>query len=122
MIMFCRKCGQRLSEDTRTCYFCGEPVLGYNALTTKTNDKGGFLWCALGFFLPVVGFILYMLWKKERPLTARSLGIGAFICSCIWGAIFLIYLIVFIISFLGGFVFILLIIEIIKYLFSKSAL
>ena len=33
----------------------------------------------LGFFFPLIGLILYLVWKNELPLRARSCGKGALI-------------------------------------------
>ena len=43
------------------------------------NDKGGCLWGGLGFLIPVAGLILYFVWKREKPKTARALLIGAIV-------------------------------------------
>ena len=42
-------------------------------------DTGGFGWAALGFFFPMVGLILYLVWKDDRPITAKAAGKGALI-------------------------------------------
>ncbi|GAA6323436.1 hypothetical protein F350042L8_05340 [Fusobacterium ulcerans] len=42
-------------------------------------DRGGFAWGFLGFFIPIVGFILWLVWRDEKPKTAKSLGIGALV-------------------------------------------
>ena len=39
--------------------------------------SGGY--AALGFFFPVIGLILYLVWKDQTPLRARSAGKGALI-------------------------------------------
>ena len=39
--------------------------------------SGGY--AVLGFFIPVVGLILYLVWKDQTPLRARSAGKGALI-------------------------------------------
>lgn len=43
----------------------------------RQNDRGGFLWGLLGFLIPLVGLILYLVWIDDRPRTARSAGMGA---------------------------------------------
>lgn len=43
------------------------------------DDKGGCLWGGLCFLVPVVGLILYLIWRKEKPKTARVCGIGALV-------------------------------------------
>lgn len=45
----------------------------------KNVDQGGFLWGALGCCIPVVGLILFLVWKDQKPKTAKAAGIGALI-------------------------------------------
>ena len=37
--------------------------------------SGGY--AALGFFFPLIGLILYLIWKDRTPLRAKSAGKGA---------------------------------------------
>ncbi|MEY8519099.1 hypothetical protein AALC25_19835 [Lachnospiraceae bacterium 29-84] len=63
----------------------------------NSNDNGGFLWGLLGFCIPIVGLVLFLVWKDQKPKTAKAAGIGALI-SVILGV--LIYIAVFVI--IGG--------------------
>lgn len=47
--------------------------------TNVSNDKGGFLWGALGCCIPIVGLILFLVWKDNKPKTAKAAGIGAIV-------------------------------------------
>lgn len=40
-------------------------------------DTGSFGWAVLGFFFPLVGLILFLIWKTERPVSAKQAGMGA---------------------------------------------
>ncbi len=54
------------------------------------EDKGSIWWGVLGFFVPIVGLILFILWNKTRKKSARQAGIGALIrviISFIFGVI-----------------------------------
>lgn len=51
------------------------------------NDNGNIGWSLLGFFFPIIGLILYLVWKDHQPLNAKSAGKGALI-GVIVGAIF----------------------------------
>lgn len=53
------------------------------------EDKGGFWWSCLGFFVPMVGFILWLVWRDEKPKTAKVLGIGALISTIIFISLFI---------------------------------
>ena len=45
-----------------------------------------FWWGVLGYFFPLVGLILFLVWREEKPKTAESAGIGA-LFSVITGGI-----------------------------------
>lgn len=51
------------------------------------NDKGGFLWGLLGFCIPIVGLILFLVWKGTKPNSAKAAGIGALV-SVVLGVLF----------------------------------
>ena len=50
-----------------------------NTNVTNTNDNGGFLWGLLGCRIPLVGLILFLVWKDNKPKTAKAAGIGAIV-------------------------------------------
>ena len=52
----------------------------------ESNDNGGFLWGLLGCCIPVVGLILFLVWKDQKPKTAKAAGIGALV-SVILGVV-----------------------------------
>ena len=70
---YCKNCGQETSNTDSQCPKCGTPTK--NAATVV--DNGGFLWGLLGFCIPLVGLILWAVWKSEKPLTAKALITGA---------------------------------------------
>lgn len=83
--MYCQKCGSKM-EGT-CCTRCGfnlatniqtkTPV--YNQNVNPVSDNGGFGLCILGFCFPMVGLILYLVWKDEKPISAHAAGKGALI-------------------------------------------
>lgn len=60
----------------------------------NVQDNGGFLWGLLGFCIPIVGLILFLIWKDQKPKTAKAAGIGALV-SVIIGVLFYIIAFVF---------------------------
>lgn len=60
-----------------------EPVYNNvnNAQTNVVTEPEGskFGWGVLGFFVPLVGLILYFTWKKDRPKSSKAAGIGALV-------------------------------------------
>ncbi len=99
---FCRMCGNQIDEKAAFCPACGaaqsvqnaqpaapevenpRPIYadpGYTAPAAPAAevDNGGFWWGALGCCVPIVGLILFLVWKDTKPRTARALGKGALV-------------------------------------------
>lgn len=53
-------------------------------MDNNVQDNGGFLWGLLGFCIPVVGLILFLIWKDQKPKTAKAAGIGALVSVIIY--------------------------------------
>ena len=89
--MYCRKCGSELKDDALFCSHCAEPVITQQQPTWQAQqpawqppqplnvDNGSWGWFVLGLFVPVVGLILYLVWKNEKPLSAKRAGLGALV-------------------------------------------
>lgn len=43
------------------------------------DDTGNVLWGLLGCCIPIVGLILFLVWKDQKPKTAKVAGIGALV-------------------------------------------
>lgn len=43
------------------------------------NDSTSIGWFFLGLFVPLVGLILFVVWRNERPIASKRAGIGALI-------------------------------------------
>lgn len=80
---YCSKCGAEIAEEAVVCVKCGAEQ---NVLNNP-EDKGGCGWGCLGFFVPVVGLILYIMWRESHPKNAKASGIGA-IWAVVAGALF----------------------------------
>lgn len=99
---YCVNCGKELCDEAAVCVGCGKPAAP--AAGTVHNGQGGsFGWGLLGFFLPVVGLVLYLMWDKEQPAKARAVGKGALV-GVIVSAVLTVLLTVFSMA-LGGFIF-----------------
>lgn len=71
-----------------------QPVQSAQVVPQPTaQDNGSFGWAVLGFFIPIAGLILYLVWRTEKPLSARRAGIGALV-SVIVGAVLTVLLII----------------------------
>ena len=51
----------------------------YDDTVENPKDSGGFLWGLLGCCIPVVGLVLFLVWRDEKPKTAKAAGIGALV-------------------------------------------
>jgi hypothetical protein len=45
----------------------------------QITEGDTFGWAVLGFFFPIVGLILYLVWKDDRPKASLSAGKGALV-------------------------------------------
>ena len=68
---YCKRCGAEIYDDTYVCPRCGVQQHAGSA------DSGSILWALLGFLIPLVGLILFLVWHDEKPQSARMAGIGA---------------------------------------------
>ena len=110
--MYCRQCGKELPDGAQFCPYCGaasnaENAGGQNAARQNGSDNGYAAppyppypprpypnpqdiysggWIALGFFFPLVGLILYLVWQTELPNRARACGKGALIGVIVYAA------------------------------------
>ena len=82
--MYCGNCGKQIEEDSVYCRHCGCKVGGgaENPNTPPTvlyyaEDKSSAGGAALGFFFPVAGFILWLVWQDKYRKRATSCGKGA---------------------------------------------
>ena len=71
--MYCKKCGKELDDEAKFCPYCGTSTRDEkeNAQNGDARSAGFGILC---FFLPIVGLILYIVWKDTYPLKAKSCG------------------------------------------------
>lgn len=98
----CKYCGQEVKENQAYCSNCGAEQIQpqqtapqqaapqpqytapqYNApqynAAPQVVDNGGFGWGLLGCCIPLVGLILFLIWKDTKPKSAKAAGIGALV-------------------------------------------
>lgn len=99
--MYCSKCGGKLNEQG-ICPYCGNNMSNQNNITQNQNnngvnpsDTGSVGWWFLGFFFPLVGLILYFVFKSgNQPKNAHKALWGALV-SVIIKVVFIIFTMVF---------------------------
>ena len=74
--MYCSNCGKEIDEKAYVCPYCGVKQ------KQATNDEsiGGL--GILCFLFPLLGLILYLVWKENKP--KKSSGAGK---TALWGFI-----------------------------------
>lgn len=94
---YCANCGKELADDAAFCNECGaaqqapqQPQAEYQQAPQQPYqapqapvDGGSFGWAVLGFCFPLVGLILYLVWKNNKPFSAKKAGIGALVGFCL---------------------------------------
>lgn len=55
------------------------PVRCLSVLPSPVVDNGGLGWGILGCCIPIVGLVLWLVWKDQKPRTAKAAGIGALV-------------------------------------------
>ena len=86
---YCSNCGNELNEGAEFCSKCGSAVAAGSSVSIQQSNSenhrvnngdapsGGFAF--LGFLFPLVGLILYLVWRESFPLKANSCGKGALV-------------------------------------------
>ena len=72
---FCLIFVQQIDDRAAVCPHCG--VAQENK--PQVVDNGGFGWGVLGCCIPIVGLVLFLVWKDTKPKTAKAAGIGALV-------------------------------------------
>ena len=78
---FCTNCGNQIEEGASFCQQCGTATgnAPANANNQPVEEGSTFGWGVLGFFVPLVGLILFLIWKDEYPKRSKSAGVGALV-------------------------------------------
>lgn len=76
--MYCKNCGRSVDYTSSYCNNCGARIDNKpNADVSEDNSNLGF--AILGFFIPIVGLILFLIYEEKKPKRAKSAGKGALI-------------------------------------------
>ena len=92
--MYCKNCGQQIDNNAVVCPHCGVATENYKAQPkTEEQDDRSAGFAVLCFFFPVVGLILWLVWKDNLPLRAKSCGKGAIIGVIVEVAFIILYVV-----------------------------
>ena len=73
---YCKNCGNQIDDNAVVCPFCGAQQ---QVAINPAADTGSFGWSVLGFCIPLVGLILYLVWKDTKPVSSKQAGVGALV-------------------------------------------
>lgn len=74
MATTCNACGEAIPENATTCPQCGNPV---NPNTKPDQPSIGLN--ILSFLIPLAGWIMYFVFRKETPIKAKGCATWAWI-------------------------------------------
>ena len=74
---YCPSCGESVRDNQDVCLACGTELKEEKAVTYESGSQFG--WGLLGFLIPIVGLILFLVWKDKKPYASKAAGIGALI-------------------------------------------
>lgn len=76
--MYCKNCGRPVDDTSSYCNNCGARIDNKpNADVSEDNSNLGF--AIFGFFIPIVGLILFLIYEEKKPKRAKSAVKGALI-------------------------------------------
>ena len=76
--MYCKYCGRPVDDTSSYCNNCGARIDNKpNADVSEDNSNLGF--AIFGFFIPIVGLILFLIYEEKKPKRAKSAVKGALI-------------------------------------------
>jgi uncharacterized membrane protein YvbJ len=100
MAKYCLYCGNEMDDNQDVCLKCGRSVRQTNNVTNHySNDTGSAGYGILGFFFPIVGLILFLVWKDDKPRSAKSAGIGALVGVISGVVLYIVMWVIFILAF-----------------------
>lgn len=91
-IKFCPNCQKEVSRKTEVCEDCGfefapekEQEASNKVINIEKYDPVPvFLWTVLSFLFPIVGVILFFVFKKNRSVRAEACKDGFIIGAIVW--------------------------------------
>ena len=86
--LFCKHCGAKLNKDDEFCTSCGKYTEKKKDEIETNNAVAGSM-VALGFVVPIVGFIYAATNSKSNPATAKATLVASIIGFIIEASIFL---------------------------------
>ncbi|MBO5982826.1 MAG: hypothetical protein J6Q06_03035, partial [Clostridia bacterium] len=107
-MVYCSRCGKPITSDAVMCIHCGCAVGGQRGKSSSGSDGDSVAWGFIGFFMglfftPIIGLILWLVWRVDKPERAKGVGIGTLI-SLIIGVVAVVAFLIWYFALIGSFV------------------
>ena len=76
--MYCKNCGRPVDDTSSYCNNCGA-LIDNKPNTDASEDSLSLGFAIFGFFIPIVGLILFLIYEEKKPKRAKSAVKGALI-------------------------------------------
>ena len=70
--MYCSQCGKEIEADMKYCPYCGAALNVNGNVDQPEQDAPSLLFAFISFFIPIIGIVLYIVWRKDSPKKAAS--------------------------------------------------
>lgn len=68
--MFCKNCGKEIDDKAAICIHCGVAT-GNSSIGNEPVDNPSHIAGVASCCVPILGLILYFMWKDEKPNSAK---------------------------------------------------
>jgi predicted RNA-binding Zn-ribbon protein involved in translation (DUF1610 family) len=102
MSKYCTNCGKPIDDEAVICPNCGRAIES----AKRSNDSDSKSWWCLGFFTslfftPIIGLILWLVWKDEAPMKAKQVGRGTLWSLLPVAILIAVFIIVYVVAIVG---------------------
>ena len=78
--MYCGDCGKKLNSNSKYCPYCGSRVASENVTVVNSNeDSVNVLLVIASFLVPILGVVLFVIYKDKKTKTSKAYGIAALV-------------------------------------------
>lgn len=78
--MYCGDCGKKLNSNSKFCPYCGSRVASENVTVVNSNeDSVNVLLVIASFLVPILGVVLFVIYKDKKTKTSKAYGIAALV-------------------------------------------
>ncbi len=92
-LIYCRNCGQEIPSDSTICPICRYHLVSNS---TETSTLEAIMICLFSFFIPIVGLVLWAIFKDEDRSKAKKALISA-LSGMLVGLLFVFFIFIFLI-------------------------